>query len=304
MARPYALLDVFTDKALAGNPLAVVLDAQGLEDEQMQAIAAEFNLSETVFVFPPQNPAHNAALRIFTPSMELPFAGHPTVGTAVLLAENRFGAPHNDIDALILLEEKVGLVRCAVKLQNGIATYAEFDVPRPPKPAQTLGDKEIIAAALSLEPSEITFENHQPVAMESGVPFAYVPVANMEALNRIKPQQRYWNEAFGDVAHNNAFVYCRETIHVDSAFQARMVYLEGGIPREDAATGSAVAAFAGVITRFDVPLDGTHTYLVEQGYQMGRPSKIRLELDIENEDIHAYRIGGQALVLARGHLNL
>ncbi len=135
MARPYALLDVFTDKVLAGNPLAVVLDAKGLSEAQMQQIASEFNLSETVFVLPPDKVAHNASIRIFTPSMELPFAGHPTVGTAVLMAENRFGAPDNDMNALVLLEEKIGLVRCAVTLEKGKPTTAEFDVPELPKPA-------------------------------------------------------------------------------------------------------------------------------------------------------------------------
>lgn len=302
MARPYALLDVFTDKALAGNPLAVVLDAKGLSDAQMQQIAGEFNLSETVFVLPPENPAHNASLRIFTPSMELPFAGHPTVGTAVLLAENRFGAPDNDMDALVLLEEKVGLVRCAVAMQQGKATTAEFDVPRLPKPAQELGDKDVIAAALSLEPNEITFENHKPKSWDAGVPFAFVPVANMDALNRIQPEPKYWDEAFGDIAHNNAFAYCRQTIHVDSAFHARMVYLEDDLIREDPATGSAVAAFAGSIAQFDEPLDGIHTYRVEQGFKMGRPSFISLEIEIQSGKIHAHRIGGQAVILAHGEL--
>ncbi|GHB31688.1 isomerase [Pseudovibrio japonicus] len=302
MARPYALLDVFTDKALAGNPLAVVLDAKGLSDTQMQQIAGEFNLSETVFVLPPENPAHNASVRIFTPSMELPFAGHPTVGTAVLLAENRFGAPDNDMDALVLLEEKVGLVRCAVAMQKGKATSAEFDVPRLPKPAQQLGEKDAIAAALSLEPNEITFENHKPKSWEAGLPFAFVPVANMEALNRIEPVPKYWEEAFGDIEHNNTFAYCRQTIHVNSAFHARMVYLENGLPREDAATGSAVAAFAGSIAEFDEPLDGIHTYCVEQGFKMGRPSFISLEIEIQSGKIHAHRIGGQAVILANGEL--
>ncbi|SDR36211.1 PhzF family phenazine biosynthesis protein [Pseudovibrio sp. Tun.PSC04-5.I4] len=303
MARPYALLDVFTNKALAGNPLAVVLNAEGLSDAEMQAITGEFNLSETVFVFPPQNPAHNAAIRIFTPAMELPFAGHPTVGTAILLAENRFGAPHNDMDALVLLEEKIGLIRCAVAIQNGQATSAEFDVPKLPERGQKLGDKDVIAAALSLEPNEITFENHRPISMDSGIPFAFVPVADMDAMKRIQPVQKYWDEAFSAIPHNNAFAYCRQTIHMDSAFHARMVYFDGGIPREDAATGSAVAAFAGVIAEFDQPLDGTHTHKIEQGFEMGRPSFISLEMEIQGGAIRTHRIGGQSVILARGELN-
>ncbi|KZL21439.1 Trans-2,3-dihydro-3-hydroxyanthranilate isomerase [Pseudovibrio axinellae] len=302
MARSYALLDVFTDKALAGNPLAVVLDATGLSASLMQQIACEFNLSETVFVFPAQNPAHNAAVRIFTPSMELPFAGHPTIGTAVLLAENRFGAPDNDMDALILLEEKVGLLRCAVSLQSGKATAAEFDVPKLPKPAHKLGEKEVIAAALSLEPNEISFENHRPKAWDAGLPFAFVPVADMDAINRIQLVEKYWEEAFGSIEHNNTFAYCRQTHHANSAFHARMVYLENGLAREDPATGSAVAAFAGSIVEFDQPLDGTHKYVIEQGFKMGRPSFISLEIEMQSGKIHVHRIGGQAVILARGEL--
>ena len=114
--RRYFILDVFTSEAFAGNPLAVVMDAEGLSDMQMQAIAKEFNLSETVFVLPPTNPSHNASLRIFTPTFEMPFAGHPTVGTAVLLGLERFPDVKDEMDCMMMLEEKIGLVRSRVKV--------------------------------------------------------------------------------------------------------------------------------------------------------------------------------------------
>ncbi|MBO6930651.1 MAG: PhzF family phenazine biosynthesis protein, partial [Roseibium sp.] len=133
MSRHYAILDVFTNKSLAGNPLAVVLDSEGLSDEQMQKIAGEFNLSETVFVFPPENPGQSASMRIFTPKVELPFAGHPTVGTAILTAMERFGDVSGEQDSVVVLKQKIGAVRCAVILRENAAAFAEFDVPKLPE---------------------------------------------------------------------------------------------------------------------------------------------------------------------------
>jgi trans-2,3-dihydro-3-hydroxyanthranilate isomerase len=133
MRLSFHTLDVFTTKRFGGNPLAVVLDADALDTATMQTIAREFNLSETVFVMKPEGPAHSARIRIFTPGAELPFAGHPTVGTAALLAEVRSPAASGEQDAIIVLEEKVGPVRVGVKLRSGSATLAEFDAPRLPE---------------------------------------------------------------------------------------------------------------------------------------------------------------------------
>src|SRR5690606_37345313 len=136
--RPYAILDVFTETPLVGNPLAVVFDADGLDPAAMQRIAAEFNLSETVFVLPAADPGHTAKVRIFTPKAELPFAGHPTVGTAVALAARQFGPVASDVDAVVVLEEAVGPVRCGVGVRAAGAHFAEFDLPRLPQARQTL----------------------------------------------------------------------------------------------------------------------------------------------------------------------
>ena len=203
MGRRYFILDVFTNQALAGNPLAVVLDGEGLSDARMQAIAREFNLSETVFVLPPETPTHSAKLRIFTPAKELPFAGHPTVGTAILLARERFGEIEEDQNAMVVLEEAVGKVRCGVVLKPGAAGFAEFDVPKLARPADPLGDRDVIAAALGLEPSEIGFENHRPTAYEAGVPFAFVPVADLSTLSRAAPRAgRQWDEGPHHFVHH------------------------------------------------------------------------------------------------------
>ncbi|GAA0773991.1 PhzF family phenazine biosynthesis protein [Roseibium denhamense] len=301
MGRRYAILDVFTNKSLAGNPLAVVLDSEGLSDEQMQKIAGEFNLSETVFVFPAENPGHSANMRIYTPKMELPFAGHPTVGTAILTAMERFGDITGEQDAVVVLKQNIGAVRCAVILRENAAAFAEFDVPKLPEPAGPTHNVELIAAALDLEPSDIGFENHAPSSFQVGPPFTFVPVRDLNALSRAKPVMSRWKSGFGKHSHSDAYVYCRETRSHDSAFHARLFAPEMGI-MEDPATGSAAAAFAGVVDYYDDLPNGTHHIRIEQGFEMGRPSLIDLEIDMTGGKMHAVRIGGQATLVARGEL--
>jgi trans-2,3-dihydro-3-hydroxyanthranilate isomerase len=301
MGRRYAILDVFTNKALTGNPLAVVLDSEGLSDERMQAIAVEFNLSETVFVLPSDNPGHTANIRIFTPGTELPFAGHPTVGTAILMAMERFGDVTGEQDAVVVLKQKIGAVRCAAILRENAAGFAEFDVPKLPEHDGPPKDNELIAEALGLDPTDIGFENHKPSRFKVGPTFNFVPVRDLDALTRAKPDMTRWSSAFDHDEYNDAYVYCRETRSHDSAFQARLFAPEMGIP-EDPATGSAAAAFAGVVHYFDRLPGGSHFIRIEQGFVMGRPSLIDLEIDIEDKKLHAVRIGGQAALVARGEL--
>ena len=164
-----------------------------------------------------------------------------------------------------------------------------------------IGDKGLISAALGLDPGDIGFENHRPTSFDAGVPFAFVPVADLQALSRARPDLRFWNDAFGGHDHNDAYVYCRQTTSHDAAFSARMFAPSLGV-MEDPATGSAAAAFAAVVQRFDAPRDGTHFVRIEQGFDMGRPSLIDLEIDIENGALRATRIGGQAAIVARGEL--
>ncbi len=246
MNRRYQVFDVFAERALAGNPLAVVLDTAELDGGAMQAIAREFNLSETVFVLPPERPAHTARVRIFTPATELPFAGHPTVGTAICLAIERFGE-NGGQDAVIVLEEGVGPVRCGVKL-SGEGGFAEFDCPKLPAKAGEAKTKELAAAAVGLSPAEIGFENHVPTIWSAGLLYHFVPVRNMAALAKAAPHRAAWSAAFGNVG---AFLYTRETQGHDHSFRARMFAPLLGI-EEDPATGSAVAAFAGPVHHFEL----------------------------------------------------
>ncbi|WP_420962780.1 PhzF family phenazine biosynthesis protein [Brucella sp. IR073] len=300
MARFYEIFDVFTGEALSGNPLAIVHDAEGLDERRMQAIAREFNLSETVFVLPAENPVHTAAIRIFTPDHELPFAGHPTVGTAVALAMRRRG--EGETDLLIALEEIIGVVRCGVRLTKDGA-FAEFDLPRLPERLDITVEKETVAAALGLGMHEIGFENHAVSVWSGGVPFLLAPVHNLIAAAKISLDRAFAQENLPTVNGRplSIYAYCRETRLFDSAFHARMFDIAGNI-FEDPATGSAVAAFCGAVHHFDKPLDGVVRLWIEQGMEMGRPSRIRLEIDVENQRLAGARIGGAAVKVAEGTL--
>jgi trans-2,3-dihydro-3-hydroxyanthranilate isomerase len=301
MKRKYYVLDVFADRPLAGNPLAVVADSQGLDTAAMQAIAGEFNLSETVFLAPPDNPRHSAKLRIFTPRSELPFAGHPTVGAAVLLG--RLAAEENParLESILVLEEQVGPVRAVVKVA-GRGGHALFDVPGQSKEIGETREDEAVAAALGLLPSEICFENHVPTVFSAGVGFTFVPVRDLDVIAKARANPAAWDAAF-DRQAPSVFLYCRETAAKGHQFHARMFAPTFGIA-EDPATGSAVAALAGVILAFDEPIAGSHRYVVEQGFEMGRPSLIGLEIDVEGAELAATRIGGDAVVVAEGTIDV
>ncbi len=305
MSRQYCVYDVFTDRKLAGNPLAVIFDGEGLSDEAMQAIARELNLSETVFVQSAGNPAHTAKLRIFTPGRELPFAGHPTVGTAIALAERAYAGTTGGLDLVSVLEENVGPVRCAVKLRDGEAGFAEFDLPRKSVRTELALDRQGLADALCLKPGEIGFENHVPSVWSAGVPFLMVPVQNLAAMASLEFDPTLWNRTvpFVEGRLASAYVYCRGGVHHAAKFHARMFSPDMGIA-EDPATGGAVAALSGAIHHFDGLPDGHSPVLVEQGVEMDRPSYIHLHIETKDGEIARARIGGQAVRIASGSLDL
>ncbi|MBN9244788.1 MAG: PhzF family phenazine biosynthesis protein [Mesorhizobium sp.] len=297
--RNYLIYDVFTADRLAGNPLAIVLDCEGLDLAAMQRIAREFNLSESVFVLPPEDPKHRARIRIFTPDYEMPFAGHPTVGTAVALAE----AAGKGTDGIFVLEENIGPVRCAVSRGQG-AAFAEFDLAKLPEQLGLSADPMAVGAALGLDPHEIGFENHRVSFWSAGVPYVTIPVKNLKAAEKARLDNQAWAELApkkSEWAFASPYLYCRETTDRANAFHVRMI-VPGNPSYEDPATGSAAAAFAGAIVHFDRPRDGLSRFWIEQGVEMGRPSRIRLEMDIESGKLAAARIGGEAVKVAEGRL--
>lgn len=300
MALTYHVLDVFTDRRYGGNPLAVVLDAHGLSDEQMQKMAGEFNLSETVFVLPSERPAHSAKMRIFTPRSEIPFAGHPTIGTATLLAELQSNPGNNgEKDALVVLEQSIGTVRVGVRLKDGAPAFAEFDAPKLPAAAGALPPVDVLAAGLGLMPNEVGFENHKPLCFAAGNTFAFVPVASLEAIRRARVNGSHWERAFEQQGVVGAYLYTRQCEHTGHAFHVRMFAPQVGVP-EDPATGSAAVGLAGLVHHFDRLPDGTHRRVVEQGYEMGRPSQIVLTLVISGGKLTTVRIGGASVRVATG----
>lgn len=301
MALDYHVLDVFTDRAFGGNPLAVVHGADHLSVPEMQAIAREFALSETVFVLQAQSPGHTARIRIFTPTKEIPFAGHPTLGTAALLAELRMPVVNGERDAIIALEEQIGSVRVGVRLRAGSAAFGEFDAPKAMSPFEELPQPETISAALGLIPSEMGFENHKPVVLRNSSAYAYIPVANLEAMSKARVVASHWGRAFTDRNVDGVYLYTRQCVRAHASFHARMFAPDMGVP-EDPATGSAAVGFAHVIHAFDGLTDGTHKRAIEQGLEIGRPSNIGLVITVNRGELDGVRIGGHVVRVAEGKL--
>lgn len=303
MARRFFTLDVFTETPLAGNPLAVVLDSEGLDDAAMLAIAREFNLSETVFVSPPADAVNTAAMRIFTPGGELPFAGHPTVGTAVLLADlNARDMARSPGGVQIALEQRIGLVKVEVSQRPGRAARGLFTVPKLSERLEWAPDMAAVTQAVGLDPLDIGFAAHGPSAWSAGVPFVMLPVRDLAAIGRAGiADAAAWQQAFSFTGRSAVYLYTMATVQPESHVHARMFAPKLGVP-EDPATGAAVAAFAGAAVAFERPEPGWHQLIIEQGYEMGRPSEIVLDIEVRAGLLAAARIGGAAVIISEGKL--
>lgn len=299
MAREFQTLDVFTTHRFGGNPLAVVRDGKGLSTEQMQTIAAEFNLSETTFILPPADGANDAYVRIFTPKAELPFAGHPTVGTAIAIAEQEAGdGPYT---RELRLEEQVGLIAVTVTRDEEANTYAQFTNAVLPQVQLGAPKAAGIAAAINVGVEQIGFHNHEVRLLSAGVPYIFVPVSNMESLERASPNLNAWRKANFPAGMVGVFAYVRGGVLEETAWHARMFAPDQGI-MEDPATGSAAATFPAQIMASEPLSEGVHRWTVEQGYEMGRPSQIYLEADVTEGAISAVRVGGYAVRVMTGKL--
>ena len=290
-------LDVFTTTPFSGNPLAVVLGADGLSVAQMQRIAREFNLSETIFVQTPDDPAHEAKVRIFFPTAEIPFAGHPTVGCAILLATMAQGT--GDFTTRIVLEEQAGLVPVVVTRVGGV-TEAEFTAPVVPFAAKGAAPADLVVRALGLRPGNLGFGQHGVAIWQGGPAFLYVPVATADALSNAAPREPDWSELMRLAGVDSAYVY---TPGRDVDFQARMFSPAAGIP-EDPATGSATAILAAQLLASGALRPGTQSFTLRQGEKMGRPSALRLTVDLAAGGISAVRIKGAAVPISQGKIRI
>jgi trans-2,3-dihydro-3-hydroxyanthranilate isomerase len=291
-------LDVFTDTAFGGNPLAVVLDADDLSGERMQTIAAEFNLSETVFVLKPARAGRNRRrLRIFTPQAELPFAGHPTVGASYLLAKLNLVAS-NAADPVMVLEEGVGDVPVEVRFGNGGPDSTQMSVPRMPQRGPEPPSRAQLAAMLSLAEADL-LPGH--AAYSCGVPFLFLPVRDRAAIARIRLRTDLWEKLLSGWWAKSVFPFTTDTVAKDAQVHARMFAPAVGVA-EDPATGSAASALAGFLHDQD-PRNGARRWLIEQGFEMGRPSRIELEADAAGGRLAAVRVGGRSVLMSEGWID-
>lgn len=292
--------NVFTEKQFSGNPLAIVEDADGLATQTMQTIAREFNLSETIFIQSPANREHSAKVRIFFPTAEIPFAGHPTIGCAIHLAQ-KANPGTEDFDTLIKLEEAAGLVPVKVSRIGG-KVEAQFTAPVIPQAHG--GEKPtapLAAAAVGLNRDDIGFDSHQIGLWAGGPAFLFIPVGSRDALSRSSPREPEWSAMTRAARVNGAYLYCPG--NDAGEFHARMFAPASGIP-EDPATGSASALLAAQLREAGVLEEGLNVIRLRQGYDMGRPSDIGLEVDLQDRAISAVRISGSSVPVSSGTLVL
>ena len=297
----FVTVDVFTDRRFGGNPLAVFPDARGLSDEQMQALAMEFNLSETTFVLPPDNPQHHAKVRIFTPRAELPFAGHPNVGTGYVLAVRDSDPPEHYV-----FEELAGLVRVHVQRDRaGSVTSVRIAAPRALSIDISIPE-DTVAACASLTEEDIATKAHTPLVASVGTPFVIAEVISGAALSRASPDIGAFREAaerFPEVATRFSLLLYARRGGDATRLSARMFAPLGGV-LEDPATGSANAALAALLTSLAPGENADLSYEILQGIEMGRPSQIIASARKTAEGPVLATIEGGCVPVLRGSIDL
>ncbi|OAP37847.1 PhzF family phenazine biosynthesis protein [Sinorhizobium glycinis] len=301
---PFVTVDVFTTERFAGNQLAVIPDARGLSDGEMQAIAAEFGYSEVTFVLPPDDPANTARVRIFTPTAEVPFAGHPNVGTAFVLGRQKeiFGrTPGNKLR----FEEKAGLVDVTLLSENGIPTGARIVAPRPLAVGPVI-DAATIAASASLQPGDLSERSHRPVRVSVGLAFAVAELNDVETLSKARPNVSAFHEANAryPLAEDSfsLFLYARAPAH-PWQIQARMFApLDNVI--EDPATGSASAALGAHLVSLLPQADAEIEMTIEQGVEMRRRSLITVAVSKKDGAVREVSVSGHCVTAMRGSIEV
>ena len=295
-------LDVFTDRQFAGNPLAVFPDGRGLTGAQMQTVAREFNLSETVFVLPPDDPAHTRRLRIFSPGREMPFAGHPTIGTAYLLAAIGEVALTGERTEIVF-EEGIGPVPVSIQASNGAPVSAQLSAAQMPEVRRDVPSNAEIADMLSLAPEDIAAEPI-PTAVSCGVPFLCVMLASVEALSRAKLRREVWERLLAESWTLQIYLLARANGDgPPDAYRARMFAPAFGV-NEDPATGAAATALAGYLAPTREETSGTVQWSVDQGVEMGRPSRLEVEADLADGAVTAIRVAGRSVLVSQGEMTI
>jgi trans-2,3-dihydro-3-hydroxyanthranilate isomerase len=298
----YLTADVFTDRAFGGNQLAVFPDARGIDGARMQEIAREFNFSETTFVLPPEDRQHTRRVRIFTPGAEIPFAGHPTVGTAhVLAAIGDIPLAGEKTD--IVFEEGVGPVAVTIRAQARRPVFAQLSVAKlpevgpPPPPAARL------AAMLSLDERDLAGADMPPEAISCGLRYLLIPLASRAAVARARLKIDLWEETLRGYWTPDVYLFALDPEREGSDVHARMFAPGYGIT-EDPATGSAAVTLGGYLAARNPRHDGTLRWVIEQGFEMGRPSILEVEVDKRQGAITGVRVGGSTVVVCEGQMEI
>ena len=293
----YYICDVFTEKRFGGNQLAVFPQATGLSDRQMQQIAREFNFSESTFVFPSET--HTRRVRIFTPTQELPFAGHPNVGTAfVLAAIGELGAIGDDITTVVF-DEKGGPVPVDIQRKNGIV-WSELTAPRQVELGKTAAPEKV-ARDFSLDVTDIVTTTHPPQVASVGFPFLFVELKDRSALERSRPAMEGLDALVADGLPPDVHLYTRSRDDFD--IRARMFAPSDGIP-EDPATGSANVSLAAMLSNLSPERDGNFSYRIAQGVEMGRPSVLHARTIKKDGAVVVAKIGGASVMVSEGSIEV
>ncbi|MBT9369349.1 PhzF family phenazine biosynthesis protein [Rhizobium sp. CSW-27] len=299
----FVTVDVFTQQRFTGNPLAVFPDARGLDDQTMQQIAAEFGYSEITFVLPPEDQGHDARVRIFTPVTEVPFAGHPNVGTAYVLGQQAqlFGKPVGD---RLLFEEKAGLVAVELRRRNGQVTGAAIRAPRALQVLDTVAP-ETVAACASLQPGDVCSRVHPPRIVSVGLAFVVAELTDLDALGRARADLAAVRQAVavqptpeGDFP---LFLYVRDPVD-RFRLRARMFAPLDNVA-EDPATGSASGALCAFLARLDAAPHGVFDFTIEQGVEMGRASLIEVRVEKDGGMAQSVTIAGACVPVLEGALS-
>jgi trans-2,3-dihydro-3-hydroxyanthranilate isomerase len=299
----YYIVDVFTEQAFGGNQLAVLPEAAGLSDNLMQSVAREFNFSETTFVLPPQDPANTRQVRIFTPQREVPFAGHPNVGTAfALLAMGDVAAADGNTVQVLRFEEKAGLVAVAATLVDAKPVRTELTAPQLPQIGDAL-DSAAVARALALETTDIVSSAHAPCSASVGLPFVCVEVKDLDALARSRVVMDQAKQLVRQGSADAFLLYTRDSGDTNIDLRARMYAPLHGVA-EDPATGSAAGALAGLLAGIDQRSDVTLQWRIAQGVEMGRHSLLEVTAVKENGKISAIRVAGASVLVSEGWIEV
>jgi trans-2,3-dihydro-3-hydroxyanthranilate isomerase len=306
----YVTADVFTSVPFTGNQLAVVFGAEGLPTETLQAITREFNYAESTFVMAAEDARTTRRVRIFTPEMEVPFAGHPTIGTAhVLVATGE--VPVTGEQMTVVLGENVGPVPVSLRLEHGVPVHAQLTTAVLPEERVEVTDLDALAAAVGLSRDDLVGGDHMPTGASCGLPFQIIPVRSAAAVARAQLDHSAWRRVLDGTWAPWPMVFAMSRDEHDASLPAHVqgcdvrarVFVPGSTVPEDPATGSANAALAGYLAA-RTPRDGVLRWEVAQGVEMGRPSRLSIEVEKSHGAIHAVRVGGASVIMCEGTLTL